>query len=524
MNTSFTRTRMFHQVVIIGAGPGGLQLAQCLGRHNIDYVVLERAARAGSFFEKYPMRRTLLSVNKVHTGIDDSIKNLRWDWNSLITETMQLKFGSYDRAFYPDADALVRYLNDFVASENLNVDYHCNVQRIDQCDGRFVLQTTAGDYCCAYLVVATGTPLPYVPSFPGAELAERYDSYDRSTERAKNKDILIIGKGNSAFETADEFLPYAARIHLFSPQYLKTAGLTHFPGHLRQINSPFNETFVLKQQNAVLNGTIDSIERLAAKFLVKVRYTENGHPATFNYDRVILCTGFVFDMSPFAENAKPELAFNGKLPALTCHWESTNIPRLFFCGSLMQANDYKKSASAFIHGMRYNACTLSNILLKQMGISNYPTRTVSANANILLDQLFARISHTSSLFHMNDTLCDAFLFSEEDPHFTLMEDVPVTMVENDPEFCSSTRMELRFTYEPPKKQLARSRNFSTPPLIHPVLYFFFNGKRMGECHMYEDVYVEWARKDFEFCFKGALSLWLESLVGATEPVAIPGLA
>lgn len=36
---------------IIGAGPAGLQLAYYFQRDRLDYVVFERGARAGTFFE-----------------------------------------------------------------------------------------------------------------------------------------------------------------------------------------------------------------------------------------------------------------------------------------------------------------------------------------------------------------------------------------------------------------------------------------------------------------------------------------
>ncbi len=66
------------EVIIVGAGPGGLQLAFDLGRANIRYLLLERAESAGSSFCRLPVHRKLLSINKPHTGISDSQKNLRW--------------------------------------------------------------------------------------------------------------------------------------------------------------------------------------------------------------------------------------------------------------------------------------------------------------------------------------------------------------------------------------------------------------------------------------------------------------
>ena len=46
---------------------------------------LEKGERPGHFFETFPRHRMLISINKVYTGYDDPVINLRWDWNSLLT-------------------------------------------------------------------------------------------------------------------------------------------------------------------------------------------------------------------------------------------------------------------------------------------------------------------------------------------------------------------------------------------------------------------------------------------------------
>ena len=509
MNES-TSQQMFHRVIIVGSGAGGIQLAYCLKQANIDYLVLDRATAAGSFFEQFPVRRTLLSINKINTGVTDPVKNLRWDWNSLISDEMDLRFGQLDHDFYPHADSFVQYLRDFCDRMELRVVFNCNVQSVSQNNRTFLLQTTQGEYTCDLLVFATGTSVPYLPNIPGAALAERYGSHDCSIEGCRNKEILIIGKGNSAFETADGFLSQAARIHLISPGDLRMAWRSHFPGHLRQINSPFNETFTLKQQNAVLSGRIDSIERENGRFVVNIVYKSNGLAVTYRYDRVILCTGFMFDSTPFTKTSMPALIHDDKLPALTSQWESTNVNGLYFCGSLMQSNDYKKSASAFIHGIRYNARVLSRFLESRLHNRPYPSvATLPLDADVVADAIFNRIRRTSSLFHMNDSLCDAFVLNEKTVSLVQYEDVPVQWMAEDPSFC--TRIELRFTFRTPHNPAVRDSSFSSPPLIHPILYLFHKSKLVGECHMFEDIFVEWNQNEFGFCFQEALLRWMDAL-------------
>jgi NADPH-dependent 2,4-dienoyl-CoA reductase/sulfur reductase-like enzyme len=56
-----------HDVCIIGAGPGGLQLGHLLLEAGRDHVIFEKAASAGSFFERNPVHRRLISLNKRFT-------------------------------------------------------------------------------------------------------------------------------------------------------------------------------------------------------------------------------------------------------------------------------------------------------------------------------------------------------------------------------------------------------------------------------------------------------------------------
>ena len=74
---------------IIGAGPGGLQMAaQLEGSLALgvvrSYTVFERAPAPASFFRRYPRHRTLLSPSKTQTGTANLEASLRHDRNSLL--------------------------------------------------------------------------------------------------------------------------------------------------------------------------------------------------------------------------------------------------------------------------------------------------------------------------------------------------------------------------------------------------------------------------------------------------------
>src|SRR5215204_6280386 len=78
--------------LVIGAGPAGLQLGYFLERAGRDYLILEAGTTPGTFFRTFPRHRKLISINKPHTGEADPERNLRMDWNSLLSDDPDLLF------------------------------------------------------------------------------------------------------------------------------------------------------------------------------------------------------------------------------------------------------------------------------------------------------------------------------------------------------------------------------------------------------------------------------------------------
>jgi len=81
--------------------------------------------------------------------------------------------------------------------------------------------------------VATGLWDPQKVQFPGSELTEGYESISVDPEDYQDQAVLILGKGNSAFETAQSILGRASRVHLYSPSPVRLAWQTHYVGDLR---------------------------------------------------------------------------------------------------------------------------------------------------------------------------------------------------------------------------------------------------------------------------------------------------
>ena len=67
---------------------------------------------------------------------------------------------------------------------------------------------------CKNLVMATGLPVTKVPKFRGMELAESYSDVSVDPALFANKSVLIIGRGNAAFELANNLSGVASHLHI----------------------------------------------------------------------------------------------------------------------------------------------------------------------------------------------------------------------------------------------------------------------------------------------------------------------
>lgn len=489
--------------LILGAGPAGLQIAYLLHKAGSRYLVLEGGESPGTFFRTFPRHRTLISSNKVYTGYEDPELNLRFDWNSLLCDDPALLFKNYSERYFPPADDMVRYLGDFARHYALNVRTGARVTAIRR-DGNFRLTSASGEeFVARRLIVATGVHVPYIPDIPGIEHAEPYTSMSTDSAEFENKRVLILGKGNSAFETAQHLSEAAAIIHVASPHSIKMAWQTHYVGHLRAVNNTFLDTYQLKSQNAVLDAVVERIIPDGDGYRVTFKYAHaEGEVQDLRYDRILACTGFRFDASMFHPECRPALTINDRFPALTSAWESVNVPDLYFAGTLMQMRDFKKSQSGFIHGFRYNLRALHHMLEARYEGRPWPRTTLPLDRDALVRALIARIARTSGLWQQFGMLADVVVFDLNQGVARHYQEVPVDYVrEGRLEGPDTLHLQITLEYgathldsDPfrlnriPRDATDRA-NLSN--FLHPVVRLFSGVEQLAEHHVIENLFGEW---------------------------------
>ena len=494
--------------LVLGAGPGGLQIGHYLESAGRDYLILEASQRAGSFFSTYPRWRQLISINKREVGRNDSLAFAeRHDWNSLLsgpshaqpsalpsTTDARLTPASIGAAlrldspdYYPRAETLSDYLQQWAAAPRngtdagaaglgraapLAVRYGVTVTRISRAPPgapgapRFALTATSATgvsplhFTCVYLLLATGLqalvppPSQNFSAAVSAGLVHTYASAPASPEAYRGKRVLVLGHGNAAWEFAQHTLGVASYVHVAGrpTSRVKLALETHYPGNVRAVHAGLLETYNLKSLDGI---TAVPFERLtfaaapgggiAVALARPATCTHDAHgratsrcPLRHAYDMVVACLGWRFDGSLFDEGVRPALAPNGKHPAATARYESTNVPGLFLVGTLAHAVDHKKASGGFIHGFRYTARALHRMLEEEeaeaalaaaaqqvapeggngaaaLPFARWPvTRTRTLRALHAL--LIRRMNSAAGTFQMFGQLADVFVLDPLPPH------------------------------------------------------------------------------------------------------------
>ncbi|XP_068672051.1 FAD-dependent oxidoreductase domain-containing protein 2-like [Montipora foliosa] len=512
LNLSLATENAYHDYCVVGAGPGGLQLGFFLERAGRDYVIFERDSLAGAFYVKYPRHRKLISINKRHTGKTNKEFNMRHDWNSLLSDDESLLMTRYTKQFFPDADILVKYLNDYVSKLNLKVQYNTNIKLVsrdgDGKEAMFHLKDQNGtSYMCKNVVMSTGISVENLPKkFTGMEYTESYSKISTNPDDYEGQTVLIIGRGNSAFETADSIMGATNLIHMFARSRVRLSWETHYVGDLRAINNGILDTYQLKSLDALLEAPIEEIAVIKRDGKLYVDafdgtgenvvtpdqpVSDNGNaPDNFAvrepYDRIIRCLGFKFDFSVFDNSTKPRPCIgmrSKKYPSIKADYESTTVPGLYFAGTNTHSIDFRKSAGGFIHGFRYTARSLHHILEWRNHKVTWPHITVPVTE--LVNVIIKRINEASGIYQMFGVLGEVVIL-RENGDVEYFEEFPIRLVHKFEEYTGRpsgpmivVNMEYGKDFSGAGKDTFHTNRATGEPsdahnsnFLHPVLYFY----------------------------------------------------
>ncbi|XP_052772116.1 FAD-dependent oxidoreductase domain-containing protein 2-like [Mya arenaria] len=494
----------YQDYCVIGAGPSGLQMGYFLASAGRDYIIFERSNVSGNFYVNYPRHRKLISINKRWTGKTNKEFNLRHDWNSLLSHDESLQFTKYSKEMFPSADRYLDYLRDYQQRLALNVQFNTEIRNVrkEVCegapDGHVYTMVDQRDvpYKCGRLIIATGIGKPNIPDIEGMDLVDGYEDMSLNKDDYEGQTVLILGRGNSAFETATHIYGSTNLIHMIARSRVRLSWATHYVGDLRAINNELLDTYQLKSLDGVLEASLSEVAIVKdadGKLALKIVDSgpEEESEDTFDnfamrepYDRIIRCLGFTFDNSIFNETMKISFPKGRakKYPSINHNYESVDHTGMFVAGTASHSLDFRKSAGGFIHGFRYSARALHRLLEWRYHGNAWPSTTVPHQQ--LLTHILKRINEASGIYQMFSVLGDVIILGNET--YTYLEEFPINLVHNLYEMSGhkgSKIIVLNLQYGPnfsgPGNDIFRLDRATGDPsdahksnFLHPAFYYY----------------------------------------------------
>ena len=359
-----------YRLVVVGSGPGGLQVSYALTRLGIDHAVLSEDPEPGGMFRRWPIFQRMLSWTKPYTGVERQSRAYeRYDWNSLLadeTEHRAVMTGLMDgTSYFPSRPEMERGLQVFAAQARIRVRFGCRWESTRREPDGFALVTSDGEYRAPLLVVAVGVAQPYRPPIPGLERVPHYGDL-RPAESYADRRVFIIGKQNSGFEIATGLLPFARQLVLASPSATRLSVNTRsLVGVRARYVQPYEDA-ALAGGVVILDTAIEQVTPSGSGYQVRTRSAHGGGEVTFEAEDVIAATGFT---APLRDLPALGVGVVGqsRVPVQTPFFQSATLPGVFFAGTLSQgAAGLKKhgipSNSGAVQGHRYNARVLARHL------------------------------------------------------------------------------------------------------------------------------------------------------------------
>ncbi|KAJ7945251.1 Flavin-containing monooxygenase [Quillaja saponaria] len=223
-------------VVIVGAGPSGLATSACLALNSIPYIILEKDDCSASLWRKNTYDRVNLHLAK--------------------------EFCSLPHFPHPPTaptflskKCFLEYIDKYVEKFNINPQYCRLVESAiydeDEKKWRIEAKNTQEEekievYESEFLVIATGENSEgFIPNVPGLDEFEGeiiHSKHYKMGSKYENKDVLVVGCGNSGMEIAYDLSNYGAcpsivirsPVHIFSKELIHRGMtmLSYLPVHL----------------------------------------------------------------------------------------------------------------------------------------------------------------------------------------------------------------------------------------------------------------------------------------------------
>jgi len=316
-------------ILIIGAGPIGLNCALEAQKNNFSYLIIEKGTIVNSLYH-YPLYMRFFSTAEK-------------------LEIAEIPFIS--AAPKPGRQEALEYYQGIARQKNLNINLYEKVLQVTKKDELFEIETTKSKYFAKNVIISTGFyDIPNMMNIPGENLQKVKHYYTEPYPYAKQK-IVVVGSSNSSVDAALE-------------TYRKGAEVTMI---IRNAEISGNVKYWVKPdiENRIAEGNIKAhfnSELLEIKENSVIFKDENGEIQEIENDFVLAMTGYLPDFN-FLRNSGIDLQNECLNPVYNSETMESNIPNLYLAGVVCGGKD---THLWFIENSRIHAeMIVRNILFNQ---------------------------------------------------------------------------------------------------------------------------------------------------------------
>lgn len=171
-----------YDLIIIGAGPNGINCGIHAREHQLDYLILEKGVLVNSLYN-FPTNMTFFSTSV----------NLEIGETPFISHTDK-----------PTRKEALEYYRRLAQSHQLNIKYQTEVIGMERVEERYRIQTKSDTYYSNHVIINTGFySHPNNLNVKGEHLTKVKHYYDEAHPYIGSK-LVIVGGANSACDVALE--------------------------------------------------------------------------------------------------------------------------------------------------------------------------------------------------------------------------------------------------------------------------------------------------------------------------------
>lgn len=292
-------------ILIIGAGPIGLNCALEARKNNLSYLIIEKGTIVNSLYN-YPLYMKFFSTA-------DKL------------EIAGIPFIS--AAPKPGRQEALEYYQGIARQKNININLYERVINVSKNQEIFSVETSKSKYFAKNVIIATGFyDIPNLMNIPGEDLPKVKHYYTEPYPYAKQK-IVVVGSSNSSVDAALETYRKGAEVTMI----IRNSEIS--PSVKYWVKPDIENRISEGSITAYFNSEIKEIKEKSVIFKDK-----NGEINEIENDFVLAMTGYLPDFD-FLKNSGITLQGNCLKPFYNPETMETNVPNLYLAGVVCGGKD-----------------------------------------------------------------------------------------------------------------------------------------------------------------------------------------